>query len=143
MLLSLFTGYIISILSILLVAAGLAGYTAATFFVTFVPAVKAYDKAVQLLSVLLLGTGLFLRGTIYSDDKWAVKVHTAEAHIAELEAKGQTITEVIKVVTEEKIKYVKVRESSILDAIHQNQSSLDTTGVLPPMVIKLYNEAIK
>ena len=145
--LSLFTGDIISLLSFICVAVGLMGYVGTSFVFDTVswllPQIKPYSKVIGGVSVILLCVGFFLRGTIYSNDKWAVKVKTAQAKVAELEAKGRTITEVIKVRTATQIKYIKDHTDLVIGHINESAIGIDSTNVLTNEAIKIYNEGIK
>ena len=144
--LNLFTGYIISLLSFIFVATGLIGYVGTTFVFDTIswllPQIKPYSKVISALSVILLIVGCFLRGTIYSNDKWEIKVKTAQAKVAELEAKGQTITEVIKVVKDTKIKYITLNGNSYLNTIDSHALQIDTIGVLPDSIVYWYNSPL-
>jgi hypothetical protein len=91
--------------------------TIAGFALGFVPFVKSYKLAIQIISLLLLVLGVYLEGGLADNKEWQLKVKEMEAKIAQAETKSseknveiqEKIVETTKVIREKGkdiIKYV-------------------------------------
>ena len=91
--------------------------TIAGFVLGFVPFVKAYKLAIQIISLLLLVLGVYLEGGLADNKEWQLKVAEMKAKIAQAETKSsdknveiqEKIVETTKIVKEKGrdiIKYV-------------------------------------
>jgi hypothetical protein len=91
--------------------------TIAGFVLGFIPFIKAYRLAIQVISILVLVFGVYLEGGLADYKEWELKVKQMEAKIAQAEVKSgeknveiqEKIVETTKVVREKGrdiIKYV-------------------------------------
>jgi hypothetical protein len=91
--------------------------TIAGFVLGFIPFIKAYRLAIQVISILVLILGVYLEGGLADYKEWELKVKQMEAKIAQAEVKSgeknveiqEKIVETTKVVREKGrdiIKYV-------------------------------------
>ena len=91
--------------------------TIAGFVLGFIPFIKAYRLAIQVISILVLVFGVYLEGGLADYKEWELKVKEMEAKVAQAEAKSseknieiqEKIVETTKVVREKGrdiIKYV-------------------------------------
>ena len=89
----------------------------AGFVLGFIPFIKAYKLAIQVISILLLVFGVYLEGGLADQKEWQLKVKEMEAKLAKVEAEGanknveiqEKIVETTKIVKEKGrdiIKYV-------------------------------------
>lgn len=84
----------------------------AGFVLGFVPAIKPYKLAIQIISLIVLTFGVYLEGGLEDTKIWQQKVLELEAKIKESEAKSAEVNTVIqeKVVTKTQIVKEKARE---------------------------------
>jgi hypothetical protein len=91
--------------------------TVTGFVLGFVPFVKAYKLAIQIISLLLLVLGVYLEGGLADYKEWQLKVKEMEARLAQAETKSseknieiqEKVVETTKVIREKGkdiIKYV-------------------------------------
>jgi hypothetical protein len=91
--------------------------TIAGFVLGFVPFVKAYKLAIQVISLLVLVLGVYLEGGLADYKEWELKVKEMEAKVAQAEAQSanknveiqEKVVETTKIVREKGrdiIKYV-------------------------------------
>lgn len=90
----------------LLLAAGVVG-TLAGCALSMIPFVHIYRLAIQLISAILLGIGLYLEGGVATQAAWELKVKAMEVQVANAVAKSEKVnTQIVtKVIT--KIQLVK------------------------------------
>jgi hypothetical protein len=91
--------------------------TVTGFVLGFVPFVKAYKLAIQIISLLLLVLGVYLEGGLADHKEWQLRVKEVEARLAQAETKSseknieiqEKVVETTKVIREKGkdiIKYV-------------------------------------
>ncbi len=120
----------------------------AGFVLGFIPFIKAYKLAIQVISILLLVFGVYLEGGLADYKEWELKVKEMEAQVAEAKAKGaeknveiqEKIVEKTKVVREKGqtiIKYVDrevVKNEEVIKYIEQ-------CPTVPSIIIEQMNKA--
>lgn len=118
------------------------------FVLGFVPFVKAYKLAIQVISLLTLVLGVYLEGGLADYKEWELKVKEMEAKVAQAEAKGaeknveiqEKIVEKTKIVREkgrEIIKYVDrevVKNEEVIKYVEQ-------CPAIPSIIIEQHNKA--
>ncbi len=91
--------------------------TIAGFVLGFIPFIKAYKLAIQIISILVLVLGVYLEGGLADYKEWELKVKEMEAKVAQAEAQSanknveiqEKVVETTKIVREKGrdiIKYV-------------------------------------
>lgn len=68
-------------------AAGVLGLIAG-FFLGFIPFVKTYKLAIQVVSILVFTLGVYLEGGLADNREWQLRVKEMEAKVAAAEAKA-------------------------------------------------------
>lgn len=120
----------------------------AGFVLGFIPFIKAYKLAIQVISILLLVFGVYLEGGLADYKEWELKVKEMEAQVAEAKAKGaeknveiqEKIVEKTKVVREKGqtiIKYVDrevVKNEEVIKYVEQ-------CPTVPSIIIEQMNKA--
>ena len=84
----------------------------AGFLLGFIPAIKPYKLAVQVIGLLVLTFGVYLEGGLADYKEWEQKVLELEVKVKESEAKAAQVNTVIqeKVVTHTKVVKEKAQE---------------------------------
>ena len=120
----------------------------AGFVLGFVPFIKAYKLAIQVISILLLVFGVYLEGGLADQKEWELKVAEMQTKAAQSETKAaeknveiqEKIVEKVKVVREKGrdiIKYVDrdvVRDVEVVKFVEQCPN-------VPAIVIEQMNKA--
>ena len=110
------------------------GFMAASlvaFLISFIPLVP-YRVFLKWGGIAAIALGLFLEGCLLTQQAWEAQVENLQKQVAISEEKSKVInTEIVeKVVTEQKIKY-----------IDREVTKIDSTCVIPEIVIKVHNAA--
>lgn len=71
----------------------------AGFILTFIPFVKQYKLAIQIVSLFIFALGVYLEGGLADNKQWTVKIKELEGKIALAEEQSKTAN----VIVEEKI----------------------------------------
>jgi uncharacterized membrane protein (DUF106 family) len=121
--------------------------TIAGFVLGFVPFVKAYKLAIQVISLIVLVFGVYLEGGLADYKEWELKVKDMEAKVAQAEAQSAnknveiqekivTKTKVIREKGREVIKYIDkevVKKEEVIKYIENCP--------VPKEIIDLHNQA--
>lgn len=91
--------------------------TIAGFVLGFVPFIKAYKLAVQVISLIVLVLGVYLEGGLADYKEWELKVKELEAKIAQAETKSSEKNVEIQEKIVEKTKIVKEKGRDIIKYI--------------------------
>jgi hypothetical protein len=84
----------------------------AGFVLGFIPSIKPYKLAVQIISLLVLTFGVYLEGALADTKEWELKIKELEVKVAQAEAKSAQVNTVIqeRVVTKTQVVREKAQE---------------------------------
>lgn len=127
--------------------AGVLGVIAG-FVLGFIPAIKPYKLAVQIIALIVLTLGVYLEGGLADTKIWKQKVLELEVKIKESELKSAKVNTVIqeKVVT--KTKVVKEKAEEIIKYIDRDVVKKEEVikyverCSLPQDIVDAHNKAI-
>lgn len=88
--------------------------TIAGFVLGFIPFIKTYRLAIQVISLLVLVLGVYLEGGLADYKEWELKVKEMEAKIAQAETKSSEKNVEIQEKIVEKTKIVKEKGRDII-----------------------------
>ena len=131
-------GWVIN--TILLV--GVVG-TIVGFFVKFIPYVNTHRLQIQIISVIIIAFGVYLKGGYDTEIKWRDRVAEAELKVQIAEQKAAEANENIKTEIVEKIKVVKEEKIVYRDRIVQASDKIDSQCTIDSEVIEILNQAAK
>lgn len=91
--------------------AGVLGVIAG-FVLGFIPSIKPYKLAVQVISLLVLTFGVYLEGALTDTKEWELKIKELEVKVAQAEAKSAQVNTIIqeRVVTKTQVVREKAQE---------------------------------
>lgn len=127
-------------------AAGVLG-TIAGFILGFVPFIRAYKFAIQVISLLVLTLGVYLEGGLTDNKEWELKVKEMEAKIAQAEVKSgeknveiqEKIVEKTKVVREKGRDIIKYVDREVIK--NEEVIKFIEHCPIPKEIIDLHNQA--
>jgi uncharacterized membrane protein (DUF106 family) len=91
--------------------------TLAGFVLGFIPFIKAYKLAIQIIGVLLLVFGVYLEGGLADYKEWELKVKEMEAKVAQAEAQSANKNTEIQEKVVEKTKVIREKGREIIKYI--------------------------
>jgi len=141
-LLSIFPTALLSWVINALLVAGIVG-TIAGFFVKFIPFVNTYRLQVQIIGVILITLGVYMKGSYDTEIVWRLRVAEAEQKVKIAEQKAAEANAQIKVEVVEKIKVVKEQQIVYRDRINTVAQKIDQQCVITPEVLDILNQAAK
>jgi hypothetical protein len=103
--------YLPEIVVHIIFTAGVLGVIAG-FFLGFIPGIKPYKLAIQIIGLLVLTFGVYLEGALADTKEWELKVKELEVKVAQAEAKSAQVNTVVqeRVVTKTQVVKEKARE---------------------------------
>lgn len=107
------------------------------------PALAGYGLLLQIISVVILATGLYFKGSYSAEMSWRQKVSKLEAKVKEAEVKSAAVNTVVetKVVTQTKL--IKEKADTIVKYIDRPViREFDTKCPLPKEAIEIHNQAV-
>lgn len=119
----------------------------AGFVLGFIPFVKAYKLAIQVISILLLVFGVYLEGGLADYKEWELKVKDMEAKVAKAEAEGANKNVEIQEKIVEKTKIVKEKGRDIIKYVDKEVIKKEEVVKyiehcpVPKEIIDLHNQA--
>ena len=126
--------------------AGVLGLIA-SLVLKFIPFIKTYKLPVQVLSILLIVTGVWFEGAISNQAEWEARVAEMQVKVAEAEAKSseanvQIVTKVVK-----KTKRIREKGDAIIsyidrEVVKNNEVIKFVENCpIPDIIIKTHNAA--
>ena len=118
------------------------------FLLGFIPFVKTYKLAIQVISMLVFTFGVYLEGGLADYKEWEFKANELKAKLAEMETKmAKTDIKVVeKVVTQTKV--VKEKGAEVIKYVDREIVKYDTKFLpggqceIPQEFYKAYNDSL-
>ena len=121
--------------------------TIAGFVLGFIPFIKAYRLAIQVISLIVLVFGVYLEGGLADYKEWELKVAEMEAKVAQAEAKSSEKNIEIQEKIVEKTKVVREKGKDIIKYVDRevvkNQEIIKyiENCPVPKEIIDIHNQA--
>ena len=107
------------------------------------PALAPYHLLIQIVSIVLLVAGVYLKGGYGVEMAWRERVANLEAKIKVAEAKSEQANIDLAAKQKEKVKVVKEVQVVIKEKIVQVASKIDAECKVDPDAISIINDAAK
>ena len=121
--------------------------TIAGFVLGFIPFVKTYKLAIQVISLLVLVLGVYLEGGLADYKEWELKVAEMQVKVAEAEAKSATANVEVQEKIVEKTKVIREKGKDIIKYIDKEVVKKEEVikyienCPVPKEIIDLHNQA--
>lgn len=107
------------------------------------PPMAAYYRLAQIVSVLLLVSGIYFEGGYSSEMAWRERVREMEARVAKAEEESHDANEKLDKLGEQKIKVIQGKQIVVKQYIDREITKYDATCPIPREVVKAHNAAAK
>lgn len=124
--------------------AGVVGFAASFFFgfvVRWLPAIAPYHLLIQIISIVLLVSGVYFKGGYSVEQSWRARTAELEAKVAVAEQKSKEVNQEIKTVYVDRVKVVKETQVVIQEKIKNVEVKIDSQCKVVPEAILILNEA--
>ena len=121
--------------------------TIAGFVLGFIPFIKNYKLAIQIISLVVLVFGVYLEGGLADYKEWELKVKEMEAKVAQAEAKSANVNTEIQEKVVEKTKVIREKGRDIIKYIDKEIVKKEEVikyvenCPIPKDIIDLHNQA--
>jgi hypothetical protein len=135
--------FILWVVNIILLV-GIVGFAASFFFgfvVRFIPALKPHRLVLQIVSIVVLILGVYLKGGYSVEMKWRERVAELEEKVRVAEDKSKQANTEIQTVYVDKVRVVKETQVVIQEKIRDVQVNIDSQCKVIPEVIDIHNKA--
>jgi hypothetical protein len=109
--------------------------------IRLVPALAPHIKIAQIISVVVLLSGVYFKGGYSSEMAWRERVREMEARVALAEKQSQAANEQLADKGKEKIKIIREKGVIIKQYVDREVARYDNTCVIPSAVVKAHNAA--
>lgn len=135
--LSVVPAFLISLVLVI----GLVGFFVATF-VGKIPFVSQYRLPIQVVSLLLIVTGVFLQGGLEYKKSMAIEVAELKQKLAEAEAKSQkTNVEIVEKIVKD-TEVIRTKGKTVIEYVDREVIKYNDKCELPEEVINAHNMAV-
>lgn len=127
-----------------ILVAGIIGFGISFFFgyvVRWLPAIAPYHLLIQVISIILLVSGVYFKGGYSVEMEWRKRVAEMESKVAVAEQQSKDANEKIKTVVVEKIKLVKDTQIVIQEKLKTVEVKIDAECKVDPAAINILNES--
>jgi hypothetical protein len=107
------------------------------------PALAPYHLLIQIVSIVLLVAGVYLKGGYGVEMAWRERVSDLEAKIKVAEEQSSTANDQIRTVVKEKIKVVKEVQVVVQERIKEVEKKIDAECKVDSEAINIINDAAK
>ena len=111
--------------------------------IRLVPVLAPHVKIAQIVSVLLLLSGVYFKGGYSSEMAWRERVREMEAKVAQAEQQSQAANVVIDKKGTEKIRIIREKGEIIKQYVDREITKYDNTCVIPTEVVRAHNAAAR
>jgi hypothetical protein len=111
--------------------------------IRLIPALNPHVKIAQIISVLLLLSGVYFKGGYSSEMAWRERVTEMESRVAAAEQQSQAANVVIDKKGTEKIKIIREKGEIIKQYVDREITKYDNTCVIPNEVVRAHNAAAR
>lgn len=117
--------------------------TVAGFFINFIPFVNVYRRPVQIVSIVLMVVGVYLKGGYSVEMEWRARVAELEAQVLAAEQLAKSANDQLEQKMKEKTKVVKDVQVVVKEVIRENATSIDANCKVAPVAIDIINSAAR
>ena len=122
-----------------------------TFFTFFIlhrvvrwfPAIAPYHLILQIISIVMLVAGVYLKGGYGVEMEWREKLRIAEERARAAEEQAKVVNEKIVTVYKDRIKTVKENVIVYQDRIKEVEKIIDKECKVAPEAVDIHNDAAK
>lgn len=111
------------------------------FFAKFIPQLYPIKLPLQIISLVLLATGVYFKGGSVVELKWRERVAELEAKVAIAETQSKVVNETIKTVYVNKVKVVKEQQIVIQEKIIEKEKIIDAECKIVSETLDILNDA--
>lgn len=125
---------------------GIVGSTASIFFgfvEKFLPQLIPYRMVIQIVSIILLVSGVYFKGGQSAEIQCRERVRELEARVAIAEQQSKDANAALEAKTKEKIQVVREKKIVVQEKIKTVQVKIDSQCKITPETIDILNEAAK
>jgi hypothetical protein len=121
------------------------GIGLALFIVSYIlkllPPLRLYIIPIQILSLLIIASGIYFTGSRITQKLWEAKVKELTEKVTELENRGEKITTVVQERVVKKLEIVRIPGNEIVKYVDREIVKYDNKCDIPNEVIKAHNAA--
>jgi hypothetical protein len=124
--------------------AGVVGFAASFFFgyvVRWLPAIAPYHLLIQVVSIVLLVSGVYFKGGYSVEMAWRERVAELEAKVAIAEQKSKEVNEKIVTVYKDRVKVVKETQVVVQEKIKTVEVKIDSQCKITDETADILNQA--
>jgi hypothetical protein len=138
--------FLLYIVNAILIAGAIGTFL--TFFilhriVRWFPALAAYHLILQIISIVLLVAGVYLKGGYGVEMEWREKLRIAEERARAAEEQAKVVNEKIVTVYKDRVRVVTDTKIVIQEKLKEVEKVIDAECKIAPEAIDIHNAAAK
>jgi DNA-binding protein YbaB len=121
--------------------AGVIGCIVSFFALKYVPFITGYKKMAQVVSIVLLVSGIYFEGGYSNEMQWRQRVREMEAKVAKAEEESKAANLALDKKSAEKVKVIQGRQVVIKQYIDREVAKYNDQCVIPKPFIDAHNQS--
>jgi len=113
------------------------------FALGMIPVINKYKLPIQIISIVLLVSGIYMEGAISNEEKWQALVREMEAKVALAEEQSKNANSKIEYKFIDKIKKVKETQVIVQEKVKEVAAKIDAECKITPEAISILNAAAR
>ena len=111
------------------------------YLIRLIPTLAPHIKAAQIISVLVLLSGVYFKGGYSSEMAWRERVREMEARVAQAEAESKVANAKLEKKSAEKVRVIQGRQVVVKQYIDREVTKYDNQCVIPEAFVKAHNQS--
>jgi hypothetical protein len=138
-----FIQFIVHAILVIGIVGTLLSFVVLNRILLLLPILAPYYRALQIISILFLVSGIYLEGGYSNEMQWRERVREMEAKVAKAEQESKDANSALDKKSAEKVKVIKEKGRVIKQYITREVTKYDDACTIPEPVIKAHNAAAK
>ena len=119
--------------------AGVVGCLVSFFALKYVPFIATYKKMAQIISAVLLVSGIYFEGGYSTEMQWRERVREMEAKVAKAEQESKEANEALDKKSDQKVKVIQGRQVVVKQYIDREVAKYNEQCVIPKAFVDAHN----
>ena len=124
-----------------ILVAGVIGCIVSFFALKYVPFIAGYKKLAQIISVVLLVSGIYFEGGYSTEMQWRERVREMEAKVAKAEAESKDANTKLEKKSAEKVKVIQGKQIVVKQYIDREVAKYNDKCEIPKAFVEAHNQS--
>ena len=121
--------------------AGVVGCAISFFALKYVPFIAGYKRIAQIVSAVLLVSGIYLEGGYSTEMQWRERVREMEAKVAKAESESKVANDQLNKKSADRVRSIQSRQIVVKQYIDREVAKYNDQCVIPKTFVDAHNQS--